>query len=187
MYATNVLKFAHYSCILLNYIQTCLVYRDRLKKNVLTLCLITQEIKKKTKKITLKIIGTIIKLKITGTYRFKISRDKYFPLKKNIENPWTPIAQTPTPTILITDLTTIHLTLINLRISNIETNMRTRQISLPPPAPSLFKPGNERHEWRKRFRKKNTVPPPRVSNLPPLPHLPFPFFSANLSAEKSPL
>lgn len=47
MYATNVLKFAHYSCILLNYIQTCLVYRDRLKKNVLTLCLITQEIKKK--------------------------------------------------------------------------------------------------------------------------------------------
>ena len=32
MYATNVLKFAHYSCILLNYIQTCLVYRDRLKK-----------------------------------------------------------------------------------------------------------------------------------------------------------
>lgn len=82
MYATNVLKFAHYSCILLNYIQTCLVYRDRLKKNVLTLCLITQEIKKKTKKITLQIIGTIIKLKITGTYRFKISRDKYFPLKK---------------------------------------------------------------------------------------------------------
>lgn len=75
MYATNVLKFAHYSCILLNYIQTCLVYRDRLKKNVLTLCLITQEIKKKkTKKITLQIIGTIIKLKITGTYRFKISR-----------------------------------------------------------------------------------------------------------------
>lgn len=47
MYATNVLKFAHYSCILLNYIQTCLVYRDRLKKNVLTLYLITQEIKKK--------------------------------------------------------------------------------------------------------------------------------------------
>lgn len=73
MYATNVLKFAHYSCILLNYIQTCLVYRDRLKKNVLTLCLIIQEIKKKTKKITLQIIGTIIKLKITGTYRFKIS------------------------------------------------------------------------------------------------------------------
>lgn len=59
--------------------------------------------------------------------------------------------------------------------------------NIPPPAPSLFKPGNERHEWRKRFRKKNTVPPPRASNLPPLPHLPFPFFSANLSAEKSPL
>lgn len=71
MYATNVLKFAHYSCILLNYIQTCLVYRDRLKKNVLTLCLITQEIKKKNQE---NYVTNYRDNNQIENYRFKISR-----------------------------------------------------------------------------------------------------------------
>lgn len=93
MYATNVLKFAHYSCILLNYIQTCLVYRDRLKKKKkkkmsLPFDNTRNKKKKKTKNIALQIIGTIIEIEnyIHNTVS-RFSLDKYFPLEKNIENP----------------------------------------------------------------------------------------------------
>lgn len=98
-----------------------------------------------------------------------------FPWKKISKIHEHPIAQTPTPTILITDLTTIHLTLINLRISNIETNMRTRQISLPPSLPHPPRcPSLETSDVHdgNGFRKKNTVY--RVS--PPLLLLPISFF-----------
>lgn len=107
-----------------------------------------------------------------------------FPWKKISKIHEHPIAQTPTPTILITDLTTIHLTLINLRISNIETNMRTRQISLPPSLTLLVV-----QAWKRATCMTETVSERKIrftEFLLPSFSSPFPFFSANLSAEKSP-
>lgn len=96
-----------------------------------------------------------------------------FPWKKISKIHEHPIAQTPTPTILITDLTTIHLTLINLRISNIETNMRTRQISLPPSLTLLVV-----QAWKRATCMTETVPKekyglPSFSSPPSPPHFLF--------------
>lgn len=123
-----------------------------------------------------KIIGTIIEIEnyIHNTVS-RFSLDKYFPLEKNIENPWT------------SDSSNSHSDDINNRSNNDpshpnkSSNFEYRNKhenppnippSLPPSPSSLSKPGNERRAWRKRFRKKNTVY--RVS--PPLLLLPISFF-----------
>lgn len=142
--------------------------------------------KKKPRKLRLKIIGTIIEIENYYITPFQDSLlINIFPWKKISKIHEHPIAQTPTPTILITDLTTIHLTLINLRISNIETNMRTRQISLPPSLPHPPRcPSLETsdvHDGNGSERKIRFT-----EFLLPSFSSPFPFFSANLSAEKSP-
>lgn len=99
-----------------------------------------KEEKENTKKTNYRII-IILKI-IDHDIRFKISRDKYFPLEKYQSIHRTPIPQTLSHShdINNNDLTTIHPALINLRISNIETNMRTRQISLPLTPPRCSSP-----------------------------------------------
>lgn len=190
MYATNVLKFAHYSCILLNYIQTCLVYRDRLKKKKkkkmsLPFDNTRNKIKKKTKKIAFKNYrDNNWNWRLLHNTVSRFSLDKYFPLEKNIENPWT------------SDSSNSHSDDINNRSNNDpshpnkSSNFEYRNKHENPPniPPSLPHPPrcpsletSDVHDGNGSERKIRFT-----EFLLPSFSSPFPFFSANLSAEKSP-
>lgn len=161
-------------------------FKKEEKKKKCPYRLITQETKKKkTKNIALQIIGTIIEIEnyIHNTVS-RFSLDKYFPLEKNIENPWT------------SDSSNSHSDDINNRSNNDpshpnkSSNFEYRNKHENPPniPPSLPHPPrcpsletSDVHDGNGSERKIRFT-----EFLLPSFSSPFPFFSANLSAEKSP-